>query len=107
MEKCKMKNVVLLRNLPSNLIEEAFVVVRSKRDAKDLEFIDCKKNGFDDKYKDDEYILREAESVLSSYVEAVEKKEEKKIDSKEKKRYNILKVYGILVTIALLVSVIF
>ena len=31
MEKCKMKNVVVLKNLPSNLIEEAFVVVKSRK----------------------------------------------------------------------------
>ena len=34
-----MKNVVVLRNLPSNLIEEDFVVVKSKKIAKSLERI--------------------------------------------------------------------
>lgn len=106
MEKCKMKNVVVLRNLPSNLIEEAFVVVKSKKIARSLEYIDGK-NEIDKKdCKDDGYIVREAESVLTSYVSLMEKKDEKKVDLGVKRRYNMLKVYGVLVTVAFVVAVI-
>ena len=42
MEKSKMKNVVVLKNLPSNLIEEAFVVVKYRKVARSLEYIDGK-----------------------------------------------------------------
>ena len=31
MEKSQMKNIVILKNLPSNLIEEAFVVLKSRK----------------------------------------------------------------------------
>ena len=103
MEKCKMKNVVVLRNLPSNLIEEAFVVVKSKKVAKSLERIDARNEKIDGKNKDDGYIVREAESVLSSYISLVEKKDEKKVDFGLKKRYNVVKIYGALVTVALVV----
>ena len=106
MEKCKMKNVVVLRNLPSNLIEEAFVVVKSKNVARSLERIDGKNENIDRKNKDDGYIVREAESVLSSYVSLVEKKDEKKIALGLKRRYNMLKIYGVLVTVAFVVAVI-
>lgn len=106
MDKCKMKNVVVLKNLPSNLIEEAFVVVKSRKVAKNLERIDCKQNGFDDKCKEDGYIVREAESVLASYVRIVEKKDEKKVDLGVKRRYNVIKIYSILVTIAFVIAVI-
>ena len=107
MEKCKMKNVVVLRNLPSNLIEEAFVVVKSKNVARSLERIDGKNENIDRKNKDDGYIVREAESVLSSYVSLVEKKDEKKIALGIKRRYNMLKIYGVLVTVAVVVAVVF
>ena len=106
MEKCKMKNVVVLRNLPSNLIEEAFVVVKSKKVARSLERIDGKNENIDRKNKDDGYIVREAESVLSSYVSLVEKKDDKKVDFGIKRRYNMLKIYGVLVTVAFVVAVI-
>lgn len=106
MEKCKMKNVVVLRNLPSNLIEEAFIVVKSKKIARSLERIDGKNENIDRKNKDDGYIVREAESVLSSYVSLVEKKDDKKVDFGIKRRYNMLKIYGVLVTVAFVVAVI-
>lgn len=107
MEKGKMKNVVVLRNLPSNLIDEAFVVVKSKNVARSLERIDGKNENIDRKNKDDGYIVREAESVLSSYVSLVEKKDDKKVDFGIKRRYNMLKIYGVLVTVALVVAVVF
>lgn len=106
MEKGKMKNVVVLRNLPSNLIDEAFVVVKSKNVARSLERIDGKNENIDRKNKDDGYIVREAESVLSSYVSFVEKKDDKKVDLGLKRRYNMLKIYGVLVTVAFVVAVI-
>ena len=106
MEKGKMKNVVVLRNLPSNLIDEAFVVVKSKNVARSLERIDGKNENIDRKNKDDGYIVREAESVLSSYVSLVEKKDNKKVDFGIKRRYNMLKFYGVLVTVAFVVAVI-
>lgn len=102
-----MKNVVVLRNLPSNLIEEAFVVVKSKKVARSLERIDGKNENIDRKNKDDGYIVREAESVLSSYVSLVEKKDDKKVEFGIKRRYNMLKIYGVLVTVAFVVAVVF
>lgn len=106
MEKCKMKNVVVLRNLPSNLIEEAFVIVKSKKVARSLEHIDGKNENIERKDKDDGYIVREAESVLTSYVSLMEKKDEKKVDLGIKRRYNMLKIYGVLVTVAFLVAIV-
>ena len=45
MENGQMKNMVVLKNLPSNLIEEALVIVKSKKNVKTLEYIDKKENG--------------------------------------------------------------
>ena len=101
MEKCKMKNVVVLRNLPSNLIEEAFVVVKSKKIAKSLERIDARNEKIDGKNKDDGYIVREAESVLSSYVNFVEKGSGKTEKKSFEKRYKMMKIYGIVATIVI------
>ena len=107
MEKCKMKNVVVLRNLPSNLIEEAFVVVKSKKVARSLERIDARNEKIDGKNKDNGYIVREAESVLASFVNFMEKKERRKVDLGLKRRYNVIKIYSILVTMALVIVAVF
>ena len=40
MENNKMKNIVVLKNLPSNIVEEAIVFVKTNKYAKKLEYID-------------------------------------------------------------------
>ena len=107
MQKSKMKNVVVLKNLPSNLIEEAFVVVKSKKIARSLEYIDGKNGKIKSDCKESDYIVREAESVLFSYANLVEKKEEKRENIPLKRKYNMTKLYGALVTLAFIVTVIF
>ena len=40
MEASNMKNMVVLKNLPSNLVEEAIVILKSSKKVKKLEKID-------------------------------------------------------------------
>ena len=108
MGKSQMKNIVVLRNLPSNLVEEAFVIVKSQKTAKRFEYIDKKENlkkqesGKDAK----DYIIREAESVISSYISGLERKEKKQENVNINKKYKMLKLYSIAVTIILAIYVI-
>lgn len=108
MEKSQMKNIVVLKNLPSNLIEEAFVIVKSKKTAKSLEYIDKKENSKKQESGQDtkDYIIREAESVISSYISGMEKKEKKLESVNTNKKYKMLKFYSIAVTIILATYVI-
>ena len=43
MENSNMKNMVVLKNLPSNLVEEAFIILKSSKKAKKLEKIEKRK----------------------------------------------------------------
>ena len=108
MEKSQMKNIVVLKNLPSNLIEEALVIVKSKKNVKTLEYIDKKEKV---KKQQDEkdaknYIIREAESVINSYINAMEKKDKKQENINIHKKYKTLKIYSILATILMIISMI-
>ncbi len=107
MEKGQMKNIVVLKNLPSNLIEEALVIVKSKKNVKTLEYIDKKENGKKQETREDtkEYIIREAESVISSYIHAMEKKDKKQENRTINKKYKILKIYSIVITILMVGSI--
>ena len=109
MEKSQMKNIVVLRNLPSNVIEEAFVILKSNKYAKKIEYIDKKEN-IKNKEKNDKsnnYIIREAESVISNYINIVENKDKKSEDLVLKKKYKKLKLYSIAITLAFLAVLIF
>ena len=105
MGSCKMKNVVVLRNLPSNLIEEAFVVVKSRKVARSLEYIDGKHDKFKSDCDNNGYIVREAESVLSSYVSFIESKENNKEECMWKKKFRKLLFINIISCISFLVSI--
>ena len=105
MEKSQMKNIVVLKNLPSNLIEEAIVILKSNKTAKKLEYIDKKENIKDKVNASDSnnYIVREAESVISNYINTLERNEKIENKMKVNKRYKKLKIYSIIVTIGLFV----
>ena len=101
MESSNLKNMVILRNLPSNLVEEAIIVLKTNKNAKKLEKIDklekkeIKNQKINEQKKDNKYILREAEMLVSSYIAKLENRNNKKLKSKENTRkFNRLKNYA-------------
>lgn len=78
-----MKNMVVLKNLPSNLIEEAFVVLKDNVKVHKEELAGNKKRETNEKTKKDkDYVIKEAENIVSEYISKIERKDFKV--SKEK-----------------------
>lgn len=102
METSKLKNMVVLKNLPSNIVDEAIIVLKTNKKVKKLQKIEKNKNQADtenDK-KDKEYILKEAEMIVNNYISKIENNEKKNIFNKEAKvKYSKLKKYAIAITI--------
>ena len=102
METSKLKNMVVLKNLPSNIVDEAIIVLKTNKKVKKLQKIEKNKNQVDtenDK-KDKEYILKEAEMIVNNYISKIENNEKKNIFNKEaKEKYSKLKKYAIAITI--------
>lgn len=99
METSNLKNMVVLRNLPSNIVEEAIVILKANKRVKKLEKIEKIQNTeaqkIDQKEKD--YIFKEAEMVISQYISKIEdNKKEEKISQKNKRKYERLKKYAYL-----------
>ena len=90
MDNNQMKNMVVLKNLPSNIVEEAIIVLKQNKKVKKMEYI--KNNDTKNKQAKQEngYIVREAEMVISNYLKEIEEKRKPKNYSLEKK-YNRLK----------------
>ena len=102
METSNMKNMVVLKNLPSNLVEEAIVILKSNKKAKKLEKIEKKsKAGKVAKPIKKDYILTEAEMLISSYIAKIENenKQKKHYIIKKSKSNKRLKTYAILTSI--------
>lgn len=108
MESSNMKNMVVLKNLPSNLVEEAIVILKSSKKVKKLEKIDKKNkiNQTEPIQKEKDYILKEAEMLVSSYISKLEDKHEQKQYQmvKNGKKYIGLKRYAYLSSIIILIQ---
>lgn len=107
MESSNMKNMVVLKNLPSNIIEEAIIIFKETQKIKEKELIDkCNKGNYIEKQsKSKEYILKEAEMLVTDYVRKIENK--KQNEKKEKNitgKYKGLKIYCIVATVLLVIS---
>lgn len=97
MNMSNMKNMIVLKNLPSNLVEEAIIVLKENKKVKKYQYAEneakknvesCKENIKKDANNSD-YIIKEAENVISQYISKLEMKSPKwKNDmNKLQKRY--------------------
>ena len=64
----QMKNMIVLKDLPSNLIDEAFIILKNNKKIKALERIENKNNSKLQKENSREYIVKEAEMIISNYL---------------------------------------
>lgn len=97
MNMSDMKNIVILKDLPSNLVDEAIVFLKQNQKIKKLEYIEntekFKEGGQNDKNKD--FLANEAKVVIADYILKIEKEnnstksKNKKIDKKYKRLRNI------------------
>ena len=69
MNEDKMKNMVVLKNLPSNIVEEAYVVLKPNKNYKNIQ-----KQESTNERLSAEYVVKEAEMVISNYLAKIEDK---------------------------------
>lgn len=103
MEVENMKNMVVLKNLPSNIVDEAIVILKPHIKLKSLNKAEKNKKRSKGNTKDNnKYIINEAEMVLSNYFSKIENekknnfKANKKIEMKCKRLKLISIILGVL-----------
>jgi hypothetical protein len=117
------RNIIILKNLPSNLIDEAIIVVKDKKKLKEFNYTDmlnCKENNgiIQGEIKNDiirkiesmrkeqkNYIVKEAEVVVNSYIQKIEENLAYKKTDKIKKSYKKLKKLNFALIITTLISI--
>ena len=108
MESSDMKNMVVLKNLPSNMVEEAIIIFKETQKVKQKEFVENFKNSNFAKLqpKSKDYILKEAEMLVEDYINTIENKRKigknRDLINKEEKP----KKYSLIATILFVISVI-
>ena len=102
-----VKNIVVLKNLPSNIVEEAIVILKSNKYTKKFQMIEknANKELAEKEANGKDYIIKEAESLLSTYINKVENNRYiDKTNKTLKERYTKLKKYSIIITILFAIS---
>jgi len=89
-----IKNIVVLKNLPSNIVDEAIVVLKNNELIKDREVESGQNKKLKNKTKD--YIVKEAENVIANYLTSIEKQKNKKSLEELENKYKQLKVISML-----------
>lgn len=108
MNQSTMKNMIVLKNLPSNLVEEAIIILKTNKKVKKLEKVEKnkKKENHKEERKENDYILKEAEMLVSNYMARLEKKKETKNGSKKQmsRSYKRLKNYAFFASFLILIE---
>lgn len=119
-----MKNIIVLKNLPSNLVDEAIVVLKENKKVKKYQYVDgskTEKTGKDQKKaqknidnsnekNSNEYILKEAEMVVNNYISSLETKSTKwknnmkKLEKRYRQSIKLNIILGVITIISLILS---
>ena len=105
MEKSEMKNMIILKNLPSNMVKEAYVVFKDNiKVHKVQEDKNNKCNSEETKPK--EYMIKEAEMVIQDYITKIEDREYElgNGNKKLKEKYKRLKALTIFLSMFSILS---
>ncbi len=108
MNSNQLKNMIVLKNLPSNLIDEAFIILKNNKKIKTLERIEKQSSGKETKEKQEEYIVKEAEMVISNYLSKLENDKQIRSNSIKQieQKYKRLKLITIGVSIIMVLNII-
>lgn len=106
MNSNQMKNIIVLKDLPSNLIDEAFIILKDNKKVKMIEQIERKNNNKIETEKSGEYIIKEAEMVISNYLSKIEAEKTVKthLIKKIENKYNRLKIVSIILGIVVVLN---
>lgn len=98
----KMRNVIRIKDVPSNTIEEAIIILKENKKAKKYEGSNKFKNIGSIDSDNNKYVVKEAELIISEYLE----KNDDSIKDVNKKKIKKLKIINIVLLLSLIVSII-
>ncbi len=104
----QMKNMIVLKNLPSNIVEEAIIILKNNKKIKSLDRVEKQTRNSTEKQSSGEYIVKEAEIVIGNYLSKIEKEKQMKSYSVKQieNRYKRMKILSIVLGMIIIVNVI-
>lgn len=108
MEQNNLKNIIVLKDLPSNIVEEAIVILKTNKKAKRVQKIEKSKKSEEKvkKLKQSDYILKEAEMLISNYITGIEEQKNTKTEGNKKVeiKYRRIKNYAYIASFILIIE---
>lgn len=110
MDTEKMKNMIVLKNLPSNILDEAIVILKPNIKLKSLDIAEKNNNKKSKKsnlQNPKKYIINEAEMIIGNYISKIEKDKKKslKVNKEIEAKCKRLKVVSIFLGIMFIASI--
>lgn len=99
----KMRNMIRLKDVPSNTIEEAIIILKDNKKVKKYQSFSKFKNKDTDEEGNKNYVIKEAELIISDYLNSAEPEKKQNISKKIKR----LKIANVALVLMLIVSIIF
>ena len=102
MENNKIKNTIVLRGMASNVVDEAIVILKPHVKLKKTQVV----NNIREKSTSKELILKEAEHIISEYVNRISLKEIEREKINLEKKVKKLKIISFMFFLILVITVI-
>ena len=101
MENNKIKNTIVLRGMASNVVDEAIVILKPHIKIKKTQVV----NNIREKNNSKEMILKEAEHIVSEYVNKISVKEIENEKIKLERKVKKLKLISFMFFIILIITI--
>ena len=103
MQLSKMKNIIVLKGMASNVVDEAIVVLKPNVKIKQSEYNRKTNSSADDKNKK-MVVLKEAETTINTYVKKLQKETKKIEDDKFRMKYKFLQICNAILICSIVVA---
>lgn len=106
MKISQMKNIIVLKDLPSNLVDEAIVILKNGSKVKNKEIAEKNyKSGFEENGDSGyEIAIKEAEYIVGNYMKKLEKPEENTLSLKKMRiQYKKMQICSVLLGVIALI----
>lgn len=111
MKQNQMKNMVVIKDLPSDIVDEAIIILKNNKKIKSLNTIEKQGTEKPEKEINENYVVKEAEMVISNFISQIEKEKHfksfsiKQLEFRYKKMKAVTIVLSIIVVINIILNV--
>lgn len=110
MDISNLKNIIILKNLPSNIIDEAIVVLKQNVSSKTYNKVKDAQGKYTEIKKNNDYVVNEAQMHIAEYISNMNRKDTSNQNKELERKYirlkRITKILAVLSALGIIVNLI-